>query len=56
LLFVSPDDASHLDSMTVIAAVLNVPLGTVKSRIARGINHLQELLGLCERTPQRVAA
>jgi RNA polymerase sigma-70 factor, ECF subfamily len=38
-----------------IASTLNVPLGTVKSRIARGITQLQKLLipGVCG---QRIAA
>lgn len=39
-----------------IAAILNVPLGTVKSRIARGIAHLQRLLARTEPSWDRVAA
>lgn len=39
-----------------IALILDVPLGTVKSRIARGIIQLQTLLGLRELRRSRVAA
>ena len=39
-----------------IAAILNVPLGTVKSRIARGIAHLKKLLARAEPSLDRVAA
>lgn len=39
-----------------IAAVLKVPLGTVKSRIARGIAHLQKLLAPDECCLDRMAA
>ena len=39
-----------------IAAILNVPLGTVKSRIARGIGHLHKLLARAETSLDRVAA
>jgi RNA polymerase sigma-70 factor (ECF subfamily) len=39
-----------------IASILNVPLGTVKSRIARGIAHLQKLLAQPEPAMDRAAA
>ncbi len=39
-----------------ITAMLNVPLGTVKSRIARGILQLQRLLMPAEEYAERVAA
>jgi len=39
-----------------IAQILNVPLGTVKSRIARGIAQLQKLLAPAESCERRVAA
>jgi RNA polymerase sigma-70 factor (ECF subfamily) len=39
-----------------IAQILNVPLGTVKSRIARGILQLKGLLGLANQTQQLQAA
>ena len=39
-----------------IAQILNVPLGTVKSRIARGIIQLQRLLGLRDERRQLAAA
>ncbi len=39
-----------------IALILNVPLGTVKSRIARGIAQLQQLLAPAVRCAQPVAA
>jgi RNA polymerase sigma-70 factor (ECF subfamily) len=39
-----------------IAAILNVPLGTVKSRIARGIAHLQKLLMPARPSFARIAA
>lgn len=39
-----------------IAQILNIPLGTVKSRIARGIVQLQKLLGVQECSEQQVAA
>ena len=39
-----------------IALVLNVPLGTVKSRIARGIVQLKKLLAPADYCPQRIAA
>ena len=39
-----------------IAQILNIPLGTVKSRIARGIAQLQKLLAPAEAFERRVAA
>jgi RNA polymerase sigma-70 factor (ECF subfamily) len=39
-----------------IAQILNLPLGTVKSRISRGIIRLQTLLGLRDHSGQLVAA
>ena len=39
-----------------IALILNVPLSTVKSRIARGIAQLQRLLTPAAYSTQRVAA
>jgi RNA polymerase sigma-70 factor (ECF subfamily) len=39
-----------------IAQILNLPLGTVKSRIARGIIRLQTLLGLRDHSGHLVAA
>jgi len=39
-----------------IALILGVPLGTVKSRIARGIAHLRELLANADSDSQRAAA
>lgn len=39
-----------------IATILNVPLGTVKSRIARGIAQLQRLLQPAEQCVEQVAA
>jgi RNA polymerase sigma-70 factor, ECF subfamily len=39
-----------------IALILDVPLGTVKSRIARGIAQLQRLLAAADCSTQRVAA
>ena len=41
-----------------IAVILDVPVGTVKSRIARGIAQLREILsdGFCGSTPTRAEA
>jgi len=39
-----------------IGQILAVPVGTVKSRIARGITQLRELLGLVETEPASAAA
>jgi len=39
-----------------IALILGIPLGTVKSRIARGIAHLRRLLSQAHAEPRRVAA
>jgi RNA polymerase sigma-70 factor (ECF subfamily) len=39
-----------------IALILNIPLGTVKSRIARGIVQLQKLLGVQQYREESVAA
>lgn len=39
-----------------IARILGVPLGTVKSRIARGTAHLRKLLAIREDRDQQVAA
>ena len=39
-----------------IASILGVPIGTVKSRISRGIAQLQRLLGSEDSCPQQIAA
>jgi RNA polymerase sigma-70 factor (ECF subfamily) len=36
-----------------IAEILEIPLGTVKSRIARGIRQLQQMLVQCDRSGNR---
>jgi RNA polymerase sigma factor (sigma-70 family) len=41
------DDCSYQE----IAEILEVPVGTVKSRIARGITQIREILGLVETEP-----
>ena len=38
-----------------VASVLNVPVGTVRSRLSRGRDELRRLMGMEERAPQHTS-
>jgi len=51
ILLVGLEDMSYEE----VANVLNVPVGTVRSRLSRGRDQLRRLMGMEERTSRRTS-